>query len=54
MNQPPAILVSTWIKLLQQSEHSEAKEQAMKMLLASFGTMKAVEEYVKANKLDLR
>jgi hypothetical protein len=47
---PPVILVQTWC-LLSRDEDEEVSQHNMQMLLDTFGDMKTVVEFVKANNI---
>lgn len=47
---PPIVLVQTWC-LLCRDKDEEVSQHAMQMLLDTFGNMKTVVEFVKANNI---
>jgi hypothetical protein len=47
---PPVVLVQTWCLLCRDNDE-EISQHAMQMLLDTFGDMKAVVEFVKANNI---
>lgn len=49
--EPPKVLVETWLHLLTQNEDAELKERGKNMLLGSFGDMQAVANYIKKHHL---
>ena len=42
---PPLVLVKTWIALIKSNEEEEVKQRAVEMLLNAFGDMAAAVEY---------
>ena len=45
--EPPKVLVETWLHLLTQNEDTELKEHGKNMLLSAFEDMQAVATYIK-------
>jgi hypothetical protein len=45
--EPPKVLVETWLHLLKQNEDAELKEHGKNKLLGSFEDMQAVATYIK-------
>lgn len=52
-NEPPLILVKTWLDLIKSSEQKEVKDHAVNMLLSSFGNLENVAIYCKKHGLKL-
>lgn len=52
-NDPPLILVKTWLDLLKSKEQTEVKEHAARMLLAAFGSLGNVASYCKEHGLSM-
>jgi hypothetical protein len=51
--EPPKVLVETWLYLLTQNEDTELKEHGKKMLLRAFEDMQAVANYIKKNHIKI-
>jgi hypothetical protein len=51
--EPSKILVETWLYLLTQEEDTELKEHGKNMLLATFGNMQSVANYVKKHNIKI-
>ena len=51
--EPPKVLVETWLHLLTQNEDAELKERGKNMLLGSFEDMHAVANYIKKNHIKI-
>ena len=51
--QPPKILVETWLHLLTQNDDDVLKEQGRNMLLGAFGDMQNLAQYMELNGLKL-
>jgi hypothetical protein len=45
--EPPKVLVETWLQLLQQNDDKELKEHGKDKLLSAFDDMQAVATYIK-------
>jgi hypothetical protein len=52
-NEPPKVLVETWLHLLTQNEDTELKEHGKNMLLSAFEDMQAVANYIKKNHIKI-
>jgi len=52
-NEPPLILVKTWLALIKSSEEKEVKDHAVNMLLTSFGSLESVAIYCKKHDIKL-
>jgi hypothetical protein len=50
LSRPPIVLVQTWC-LLARDEHEEVSQHSMQMLLDTFGDMRTVVKFVKANNI---
>jgi hypothetical protein len=53
MQEPPQVLVETWLHLLTQNEDTELKEHGKNMLLIAFVDMQAVVNYIKKNHIKI-
>lgn len=53
-NEPPLILVKTWLALIKSSEEKEVKDHALNMLLSSFGNLEMVAAYCKKHGLEIK
>jgi hypothetical protein len=51
--EPPKVLVETWLQLLQQNNDKELKEHGKNMLLGAFGNMQCVANYVKKHHIKI-
>jgi hypothetical protein len=51
--EPPKVLVETWLHLLKQNEDAELKEHGKDMLLSAFENMQAVAIYIKKNHIKI-
>ena len=49
--EPPKVLVETWLHLLTQNEDAELKEHGKNMLLDTFDNMQCVANYVKKHQI---
>jgi hypothetical protein len=52
-NQPPKVLVMTWLELLKESDDGEIKEHATNMLIGAFGSMQGVADYLSTNDISV-
>lgn len=52
-NQPPKVLVLTWLQLLKESDDNDVKEHATNMLIGAFGSMQGVANYLSKNGIEL-
>jgi hypothetical protein len=52
--EPPKVLVETWLQLLKQNDDQELKEHGTNMLLGAFGDMQNVADYVKKHQIKVR
>tara|TARA_R110001592_G_C13182613_1_gene751112 strand:- start:5776 stop:5946 length:171 start_codon:yes stop_codon:yes gene_type:complete len=52
-NEPPLVLVKTWLDLIKSNEQKEIKEHATKMLISSFGSLENVVNYCNKHGLKL-
>jgi hypothetical protein len=50
-NEPPKILVMTWLELLKTSDNEEIKSHAAEMLIATFGSEQVVADYLAKNNI---
>lgn len=53
-NDPPVILVKTWVHLIQSSESKEVKERANVMLLNAFIDLKSAIEFCRLHDINLK
>jgi hypothetical protein len=51
--EPPKVLVETWLHLLTQNEDTELKEHGKDKLLSAFEDMQAVYNYIKKNHINV-
>jgi hypothetical protein len=51
--EPPEVLVETWLHLLTQNEDTELKEHGANMLLRAFENMEAVATYIKKYQIEV-
>jgi hypothetical protein len=51
--EPPKVLVETWLHLLTQNEYKELKVHGENMLLGAFGNMQNVAIYVKKHRIKI-
>ena len=51
--EPPKVLVETWLHLLTQNEDTELKEHGKNMLLSAFEDMQAVATYIKKHQINV-
>lgn len=51
--EPPRVLVETWLQLLQQNDDKELKEHGKNMLLGTFENMQCVANYVKKHNIKI-
>jgi hypothetical protein len=54
VNEPPVVLVKTWISLVMSSEDNTVKQHAKEMLLNAFGDMSAVAVYAEKHQIKIR
>jgi hypothetical protein len=52
-NEPPKVLVITWLELLKINDNKELQRHAEKMLISAFGSMQEVADYVKRNNISI-
>jgi hypothetical protein len=52
-NEPPKILVMTWLELLKTSDNEEIKSHAAEMLIAAFGSEQGVADYLAKNNISV-
>jgi hypothetical protein len=50
-NEPPKILVMTWVELLKTSDNEEVKLHATEMLIGAFGSEQGVADYLARNNI---
>jgi hypothetical protein len=51
--EPPKVLVETWLHLFTQNEDAELKEHGKNKLLSAFEDMQAVASYIKKNHIKI-
>lgn len=51
--QPPKVLVETWVHLLKQNDDKALKKHGEAMLLGAFGSMEKVADYMKTHNLQI-
>lgn len=52
-DEPPVILVKTWVGLLTSSECEEVKVRSKKMLIEAFGDIKTAAEFCARNNIPI-
>lgn len=53
-NNPPRVLVETWLSLIAQGESGEVRTRAQSMLLGAFDTTEELVNYCRDHSIDLR